>query len=109
MVVVSTIVAIVCAASFALGRWSGELKSSLARESSYPWDLHQLLPSVGFDCKMYQRAVEQHKIIGNYFIFPIEDGTKLFAAHYAPLSGEVTAFLIDGNGRIAYDSWNSKC
>lgn len=93
------------AASFAVGRWSGSLQTSLKQEADYPWELHRKIGSVDIQCDKLLKTPS----VGQYFVQSIEGGTVLVIASFDKRTGMIKAFALDSSGRIASDSWPVDC
>lgn len=92
-------------ASFALGRWSGTLKASLAREASYPWLLHKKLSNIDARCDRLRTP----PTIGKFFVQPTDGGETLLIAALNERTETVNAFAVNSAGQVASDSWHVDC
>lgn len=93
------------AASFLLGRFSADLKASLASEAAYPWGLHKKLSAIDVRCESLLTAPAS----GQFKIQPIEGGSTLLISRFNRETGLVTGVALDAGGQMASDSWQVDC
>ena len=97
--------AVIAMASFALGRWSGILKESLAREASYPWALHKKISDIDTTCEALRTAPR----LGKFIVQATDGGETLLIAAANEKTKTVSAFSVSFGGQVASDSWPIKC
>jgi hypothetical protein len=97
--------AVIAMASFALGRWSGALKESLAREASYPWALHKKLSNIDTTCEVLRTAPK----LGKFIVQATDGGETLLITAADETTKTVNAFAVSSGGQVASDSWPIEC
>lgn len=95
----------VAVASFALGRWSGVLKTSLEQEANYPWELHKKLSSIDTTCEALRMAPK----IGMFIIHATDGGETLLITVANEKTKTVSSFAVSSSGKVASDSWPIEC
>lgn len=96
----------VISVSFAVGHWSGSLKTNLESEVNYPWALHHKIGDVNIQCDNLLKT----PTVGDFFVQPIDDGATLVIATFDKREGIVKAFALDpATGAIAFDNWPLEC
>jgi hypothetical protein len=91
--------------AFVAGRWSGALQKSLGMEAGYPWDLHRKIGQAGIGCETLAAKPSS----GRFHVLPQGNGATLIVASFDRETGKVTAFAIEGSGRMASDTWVVEC
>ena len=77
----------------------------LKGESTYPWELHRKIGSVGVDCQTLSGTPG----IGKFFVRSLDDGATLVVASMDSTRKMVTAFALNSAGEVASDSWPLEC
>jgi hypothetical protein len=95
----------VASLAFVAGRWSGSLQQSLGMEASYPWDLHRKIGQAGIGCEILATKPST----GRFLVLPQDNGATLIVASFDRETGKVTAFALEGSGRMASDTWVLEC
>ncbi|HEX5683709.1 MAG TPA: hypothetical protein VFY73_06690 [Ideonella sp.] len=93
------------ALAFLAGRWSEGLQTGLRQETDYPWDLHRKIGQAGIDCSL----LSANPSAGRFRVRPLDDGATLIVASQDRSTGKVTAFALEGSGRMAADTWTADC
>jgi hypothetical protein len=92
-------------AAFALGRWSGSLKASLAREASYPWPLHKKLANIDVRCE----KLRMQPPVGKFFVQAADGGETLLISVLNERTETANVFAINLAGQMAADSLAVEC